>query len=201
MTKRRQKSRSHKRGTLVRSAARALPQAKPFTECVYRIADRGFADADTLISGLGAMHYGGRWNAAGEFPVFYAALDLATAYEEKTYSNRRYAIPPEQWLPAVIVLVEVKLARVLDLTLPATRNQFGITPEAMVAERLASSGKSSHETARHAIARAARRAGIEALIVPSARNPGGKNLAVFVENLGKSSSLLIVNPENLPGKS
>jgi len=70
----------------------------------------------------------------------------------------------------------------------------------MVAERPAAAKTSSHELTRHAIARAARQAGIEALIVPSARRQGGKNLAVFLDNLGKSSRPLIVNPEDLPGR-
>ena len=116
----------------------------------------------------------------------------------RSHASRHYCIPPEQWLPAVIVLVQVTLTRVLDLTVTASRNRLGLTSEAMVAERPPAGKKSSYETTRHAIARAARQAGIEALIVPSARRPGGKNLAVFPDNLSKKSRLVIVNPESLP---
>jgi RES domain-containing protein len=199
MTKDRPKQPSNMGRTVVRSVARALARAEPFTGGVFRIANRGFADSEALLSGLSAMHHGGRWNTAGEFPVFYAALDLETAFAEKAHASRHYAIPPEQWLPAVIVLVQVTLTRVLDLTVPAAQNLIGLSSKAMVAERPAAAKTSSHELTRHAIARAARQAGIEALIVPSARRQGGKNLAVFLDNLGKSSRLLIVNPENLPG--
>jgi RES domain-containing protein len=198
MTKDRSKNPLNEGRNLELAMTRALVHAQPFAGDVFRVANRGFAGVNTLLSGIGAMQHGGRWNAAGEFRVFYAAMDLETAFAEKAHASRHYCIPPEQWLPAVIVLVQVKLTRVLDLTVTASRNRLGLTSEAMVAERPPAGKKSSYETTRHAIARAARQAGIEALIVPSARRPGGKNLAVFPDNLGKKSRLLIINPESLP---
>lgn len=198
MTKDRSKNPSNEGRNLELAIARSLVHAEPFTGDVFRVANRGFAGITTLLSGIGAMQHGGRWNAAGEFRVFYAAMDLETAFAEKAHSSRHSGIPPEQWLPAVIVLVQVKLTRVLDLTVTASRNRLGLTLEAMVAERPPAANESSYEATRHAIARAARQAGIEALIVPSARRLGGKNLAVFPDNLGKQSRLVIVNPESLP---
>lgn len=200
MAKDRSKNPSNEGRNLELAITRSLVHAEPFTGDVFRIANKGFAGVNTLLSGIGALEHGGRWNAAGEFRVFYAAMDLETAFAEKAYASRRYGLPPEQWLPAVIVLVQIKLARVLDLTAAVPRNRLGLTSEAMVAERPPAAKRSSYETIRHSIARAARQAGIEALIVPSARRPGGKNLAVFLDNLGKKSRLVIVNPEHLPDR-
>lgn len=198
MTKDRSKSLSAEDHKLKRAMARSLVYAGPFSGNLFRIADREFATAESLLSGIGAMQNGGRWNAAGEFRVFYAAMDLETACAEKAYACRHYGIPPEQWLPAVIVLVETKLSRVLDLTSAASRNRLGLASETMIAERPPAAKGSSHEATRHAVSRAARDFGIEALIVPSARRHNGKNLVVFPDNLGTKSRLVIVNPENLP---
>lgn len=107
--------------------AHALASAKPFAGSVFRIANAGFATAEALLSGHGAMRHGGRWNPRGTFPVCYFSLDLETACAEKAYTCQQYGIPPEQWLPAAIVLVEASLVRSLDLTVPASRRHLGLT--------------------------------------------------------------------------
>ena len=186
---------SHKRQ---QATAYVVAHAKAFSGDTFRFANAGYASADVLISGYGAMQHGGRWNPRGEFPTTYLALDVETAWAEKLHTFRHYGLPLEHCLPASLVLIKINLFQVLDLTTASHRNRLGLTAETMIAGRPPAPNGSRHELARHALARLAHAAGIEGLLVPSARRPDGKNLVVFPQNLGKRSELIIVNPERLP---
>jgi RES domain-containing protein len=175
-----------------------VAHAGEFSGDAFRFANAGYATADVLISGDGAMQHGGRWNPRGEFPTTYLALDVETAWAEKLHSFRHYGLPLEHCLPACLVLIRVRLFQVLDLTTARHRERLGITVESMTAELPPAPGGDKHQAARHALARLVHAAGVEGLVVPSARRPRGTNLVVFPTNLGKTSRLVIVNPEGLP---
>lgn len=183
---------------ILQAKAYVVAHAKAFSGDAFRFANAGYASADVLISGHGAMQHGGRWNPPGEFPTTYLALDVETAWAEKLHTFRHYGLPLEHCLPASLVLIRTKLFQVLDLTTASHRNRLGLTADAMTAGRPPASNGSSHESARYALARLAHAAGIEGLLVPSARRPDGKNLVVFPQNLRRRSELIIVNPESLP---
>lgn len=182
----------------LRARAYVVAHAEGFTGDAFRFANAGYASADVLINGDGAKQHGGRWNPSREFPTTYFSLDVETAWAEKLHSFQRYGLPLEHCLPASLVLIRIRLAQVLDLTAASQKKRLGVTTESMTAELPPGPGGRRHQAARYAVARVAHAAGIEGLVVPSARRPLGKNLVVFPSNLGKESHLLIVNPEALP---
>lgn len=185
-------------GKTHQAVAYVIAYAREFSGNAFRFANAGFASADVLISGDGAMQHGGRWNPPGEFPTTYFALDVETAWAEKRHSFQHYGLPLEHCLPASLVLIRIRLSQVLDLTTASRRNRLGITAESMTAELPPAPGGTKHQVARHTLARLVHAAGIEGLVVPSARRPRGTNLVVFPANLGRESRLTIVNPEALP---
>jgi len=70
-------------------------------------------------------------------------------------------------------------------------NSSGLT----LTERLTEDAQKSPWT--QAIGRGCYEAGFEGIVVPSARNPRGKNIVVFPKNLSKASKLQIIAVEDL----
>lgn len=84
-------------------------------------------------------------------------------------------------LPRVILTLELRLQKLLDLTDESIRAEWGVDLTALTRE--------DDYTICHEIARAARRGGYEAIRFPGAL--GGANYAVFLDRLQPGSSLII----------
>lgn len=54
---------------ILQAKAYVVAHSKAFSGDAFRFANAGYASADVLISGYGAMQHGGRWNPPGEFPT------------------------------------------------------------------------------------------------------------------------------------
>jgi RES domain-containing protein len=89
------------------------------------------------------------------------------------------------------------LQLVVDLTDSAVCAALAIKPKDLLVEwrDLVALKK---RVATHTIGAAALKAGVEALLVPSARLNGAKNIAILVENLRIGSSIEIYRPEGFP---
>src|ERR1700761_2336902 len=72
--------------------------------------------AHAPLSGEGASRFGGRWNPVGA-PTIYAARELSTAWAEY---NQRFVQHP-----ALIAQLELKNARLADLTDPSGLARHG----------------------------------------------------------------------------
>ncbi len=117
---------------------------------------------------LGAFRNGARYNLAGAFGCLYTSLELETARAE--LSKYFTVLPRGGFLEAVI---RVRLNRVLDLTDPRTLRGCAIQPEELT---------SASYLAAQAVSLRAWQSGVEGLLAPSVAAPGGRNLAVFLDN-------------------
>ena len=141
------------------------------------IAERYKDDAG---SDQGALEHGGRYNPRREFGALYLSESPAASRAEM---QRRPAVRVRYWH----VRIKVRVARALDLTDPSTREKLGIRLEDLV---------SGEWGITQDLGRAARRAGFNALIVPSAAG-SHRNLVIFKDLLGGDET---VEPERVdPG--
>lgn len=136
---------------------------------------------------LASKRVGGRINPQGEFGALYLSLARDTVKRELRRKADRAGIPLGDLLPRILLTVDVELNRVLDLTRPAIRTEWGMDE----------SDLASHEhDACQQVARAARRAGYEAIRFPSATG-SGVNLAIFLDRLHPGSRIDVVDSEPL----
>ena len=123
-------------------------------------------DADT---DQGALEHGGRYNPRREFGALYLSESPAACRAEM---QRRPGVRARYWHARI----KVRVAKALDLTDPSIRDKLSIAEEDLV---------SDDWTFTQDVGRAARRAGLDALVVPSAAGDH-HNLIVFKDLLGES---------------
>jgi len=121
---------------------------------------------DDADSDQGALEHGGRYNPRREFGALYLSESPAACRAEM---QRRPGVRLRYW----DACIRVRVAKALDLTDPAVRNTLGIRHEDLV---------SDDWDLTQDVGRAARRAGFDALIVPSAAGTH-HNLVVFTDLL------------------
>jgi RES domain-containing protein len=151
----------------------------------------------TPLSALGSKLSGGRYNAASAFEVYYLAPNPEVALRETraTASDS----PPRRIAPLTLFSVDVELQQIVHLTKDEIRRALGVTSADLTTDwhAIVLHGQTP---ITHGIGAAARAAGFEALIYPSARAPGAANLAVIVERLRVGSKLSINPPDGFePG--
>jgi RES domain-containing protein len=180
-----------------RALARALVHLAPWSGVMFRTTGIGYANREDLLSGMGSKRYGARWTPRGAFPAVYGSLDPHTALLETLGTGGRYGIPYEERMPLVMVAVDVELARLLDLTSSAVRKALRVSQSRMVGEDWEAMQRAGEEALTQALARLARGLGVQALLVPSARLRGARNLVIFPGALPRRG-LRIQNVEKLP---
>jgi len=152
----------------------------PWKGPCFRVAAEEWSRSHDLFSGAGAARTGGRWNRPG-LRAAYAALDPELALQEWLAQVRRAGLRAEQCLPTVLAWGEVELESVLDLTGPGAE-RIGVQRDELVTVDWEAENRASRECLPQAIGRAARLAGYEALLVPSAATLGA-NLVIFPDRL------------------
>lgn len=120
-------------------------------------------DAD---SDQGALEHGGRYNPRREFGALYLSESPAACRAEM---QRRPGVRVRYWHARI----KVRVAKALDLTDPSTTDKLGVLQEDLV---------SYDWPFTQDLGRAARRAGFDALVVPSAAGDHD-NLVVFKDLL------------------
>jgi len=122
----------------------------------------------------GALIYGGRYNNAGEFGALYLSKTKKGCVDEIT---QRPAHPTKY----VVGKIKVTLGKVCDLTSPELLKKLKLTKKQLTANDWA-------ET--QTLGDLVRKAGFEAMIVPSAAGDFN-NLVIFVDRLSTSSRVLL----------
>jgi RES domain-containing protein len=183
---------------LRRGVGRCLTFERPWSGTVFRSVTPRYATSADLLSGQGARKHGDRWNPPGSFAVVYTSLTPETALAETLAQFRHYGIPEAQAMPRVFVAISVSLARMLDLTDGKTRHALGVSRDRMRREPWRRRQAAGREAVTQAVGRAAFEAGLEALLVPSAPDPGGGNLVIFPARLARSSRLEVERGRLLP---
>lgn len=143
------------------------------------------------LSGEGASRFGGRWNPVGA-PTIYAARELSTAWAEYNQGFVQH--------PALIARLELRRARLADLTNPAVLSDFGIDENIHACEWRAEldAGKTP---ATYLLREKLLGDGFDGVVYPSFMSPGGSCVALWRWN-GKGQPVLkVVDPEGRLPKS
>lgn len=154
---------------------------------VYRATALPYATSRDLVTGIGAKNIGGRWNPRGEFAAVYGSVDPETALAESLAQHRRYGFSVHIALPLVVAAIEVRLARVLDVSGADVQAALSVDATSLAAIDWRREVEEGREPATHVLGRGLYQAGWEAIVVPSATRAGAVNLTVFPGNLGPKS--------------
>jgi RES domain-containing protein len=166
---------------------------------LFRSASPRYANKDDILTGAGSKGAGARWNPPGGFRTVYGSFDVETAVGEALAHFRHFGLPVSKAMPRVLVALEAKLQRVLDLTDGTTRRMLGVAARRMLDEPWREEQKKGREALTQAIGRLAYGASVEGLLVPSAAWRGGVNLVIFPANLDAPKSWVrILNTDELP---
>ena len=174
---------------------------RPFTRwrgLLFRASPLKYARVAKLLDGRGSLQHGGRWCAAGGFPANNLSTTAETAIAESNVSFAYYGFTPAAVRPRVLVAVRARLNRVLNLAAPkgiAARRWLQL--HRMLVEDWRKENGAGRESLSQAFGRAAHVAGAEALLVPSARVPDGRNLVYFPASLSSASKVQILGEAEL----
>ncbi|MBE7539735.1 MAG: RES family NAD+ phosphorylase [Opitutaceae bacterium] len=149
---------------------------KPWTGTLFRFQTINFPTARDIISGAGARMRGGRWNPPGLAAVYGSTSD-SIALEECRAHDRYYGVVTKG--PRVLVAIEVRLTKVLDLRLPSLRRALHITQRELASEDWRKLMQTRQESQTQALGRAAAAIGASGMLVNSANARSGTNGVVF----------------------
>ena len=164
-------------------------RALSFSGIGYRFVALRYADPSQALSGEGAARYGGRYNPLG-VPTVYLSEDARTAVAETGYGislGGRFAAKDHD--SRLLLAVEFRLQRVLDLRDPGILNELGLKKRDLVASGWREELRRGRRPLTHALALAALDVGFEAILAPSAVVPEAYNLAIYVDRLATGSVL------------
>ncbi len=165
----------------------------PFRGLAYRHTRPAHADLAKTVAATARTAEPGRFHVKGEFGAVYLSLNPETAHKELVRRASRAGVSVSQLMPRDLLTVDLQLAKVLDLTDAAVRNEWGIHAIAITSD--------DYRPCQE-IASAARRAGYEGIRYPSATGEG-ENVVVFLDRMHPGSHAVVVNqrpmdPEALP---
>jgi RES domain-containing protein len=168
---------------------------------LFRSASPRYANKEDIVTGAGSKTAGARWNPPASFNTVYASLEVETALAEALQHFRYHGLAVSKAMPRVIVALEAKVARVVDLRDGDTRRILGVSERRMLDEPWREEQKKGREALTQALGRLAFTADLQGLLVPSAAHKGGANLVLFPANLDPPKSWLrIINRGDLPPK-
>jgi RES domain-containing protein len=176
--------------------AHAYDWLEPWEGDCWRFQDIEFPTANEILSGAGAQRFGGRLNFRGTFPVVYGSSTEDTALKESAARATRYGLVVRK--PRILVAIELKLQRVLDLRRANVRRLLGIALKELQHEDWEKLQDHGTEALSQALGRAASVTGAEAVMIPSFAQRGGVNVAWFPANKLKGSACSIHEGSKLP---
>ncbi|MEY4814837.1 MAG: hypothetical protein RLZZ162_1910, partial [Verrucomicrobiota bacterium] len=136
----------------------------PWSGHFFRFQTIQFPAGRNILSGTGARHRGGRWNPPGLAALYGSTTDTA-ALEEAKANDRYYGL--ETKTPRLVVAIEAKMGKMLDLTSPGIRRPLGITLAELSGEDWRKLLQSGQESLSQALGRAAASTGASGLLVRS----------------------------------
>jgi RES domain-containing protein len=195
-------------GARVSPTRLAAVEPRPFSGVAYRIIGSRFL-ASPLVS-AGSRARGGRFNPPGEFEVLYTALSVDTAFAERdgfllTAAGIKAARAVRT---GVLLKIVCRLSAVLDLTDERVRKRLGLSLGDLLGPwvpwNVVASGFERRRPALvtaapgQALGRVVYASGrFEAILSPSAKDPGGRCLAILAGRLRDASSVTIDDPTGI----
>ena len=175
--------------------------ATPFSKwsgIVFRAAPLEFSRLAKLLDGKGGWKMGGRWLAPQTFLSMNFSTTPETALNESSANFGCYNCGLGDVSPRVAVGVRLHLTRAIDLTNPrGVRSQPWFSLDDLLAEDWRKINDAGGESLSQAFGRAARDAGAEAIMVPSARVPNGVNTVYFPAKTLTPAGLKILGAKEL----
>lgn len=152
--------------------------------------------AATALSAVGSYRFGGRYNPAGSFEVLYLAASPVTALEEvEALLRSGTALQGVKGPPRILLSVERRLQAVLGLY--DKLSDLNMTPSDITLPWRNSLRRGETPLTHMLGSLAHTRGDVEALLVPSAKNPEALNLAVFPDRLQQGSSLRVFDDSGM----
>lgn len=142
---------------------------------------------------MGAKQRGGRWNPPGLAALYGSTTDTA-ALEEAKANDRYYSL--ETKTPRLVVAIQAKIGKMLELESPGIRRQLGITLAELAGEDWRKLLQSGQESLSQALGRAAASTGASGLLVRSAAVRQSSNVILFPPIYG-SDRLTIIEGDAL----
>ena len=178
----------------LRSTLSAHPEwLAPWSAHFFRFQTLQFPAAKDILSGNGAKQRGGRWNPPG-LAALYGSTTDAAALEEAKANDRYYGL--ETKTPRLVVAIQAKVAKILDLTSPGIRRQLGITVAELSGEDWRKLLQSGQESLSQALGRAAASTGASGLLVRSTAVRTARNVILFPP-LADPDRLIIIEGDAL----
>jgi len=174
---------------------RSSAKRTPWKGISFRSVTLDFAKPEQIVSGEGSREYGGRWNAPGLFPVVYSSTRPGTAIDEAFHLAADFQLSTNDIKPRVTCGIEWQLSSTIDLTVTDVPSWIEI--EAWLKEDFGKINDGGAETLCQAFGRAARSAGVVAMLCPSARVRNGVNLVVFRDRLAESDRMRVLGKAEL----
>jgi RES domain-containing protein len=168
----------------------ATARASAWSGPIFRSAPPKWATAKNLLSGIGSMKSGGRFNATGGFPAVYGSTTPELAMIESLAYQRRANVPVERAMPLVFKALAVDVRRALDLTDPSVLRDLGLTLEQLCMGPWWLCRARGEESLTQAVGRAAHACRVQAILAASAHDvTRGINVVVLPDHLDNASHL------------
>lgn len=183
----------HPRFTELRDLFRNHPEwFGPWTGTLFRFQTVNFPTPKDVLSGQGARVRGGRWNPPG-LSALYGSTTDTTALEECKATDRYYGLVTKS--PRLLVAIEARVSRIVDLTAPTLRRKLAITLAELAAD-WRKSMEAGRESLTQTVGRAIAVSGGSGLLARSTAVSHGVNVVIFPAVVGRAQ-LAVVEGEKL----
>lgn len=160
------------------------------TGVVYRLIHAKYAGS--ALSSIGSLKFGGRYNPPQAFEALYLASSPVTALQEvNAVTQTEGGLLGVKGPPRILLSVDYKLQAILNICNPNTQSVLGTDLLELVAPWRPVNAQELVAATQMLGTAVYNSQNIEALKVPSARDPNTHNLVILVERLRSDSSLRV----------
>lgn len=179
---------------LARSMMRLASRMEAFSGTCFRCVRPRYSSSLAAFSGEGSRNASGRFHVKGRVLIVYTGTELQTAEWEYLNTARSTGIDTAYLLPYTAVSAEVRLSRVLNLCDFRVHRTLNVS---LADLRASLWSEAMEETLTQRLGRLAYEQDFEAILTRSAGK--GQNLNIFPRKLLSTSSIQVINAQELPG--
>lgn len=166
------------------------------TGVVYRIIHAKYAGS--ALSSIGSLKFGGRYNPPQAFEALYLASDPVTALQEvNAIIQTESGLLGVKGPPRILLSVDYKLQAILDIFNPNNQSVLEATLSELIAPWKPVNAQGLLAPTQILGIAVHELQSIEALKVPSARDPNTYNLVILIERLRSDSSLRVYDDSGI----